>query len=99
MKHLCEEWVVYDSAYMDEDQNNDLSNGQLGHSAGISQSVVIVAVVEEGKNLEQLEVNCYEGIQHFEIEWDLSSLEYERTSPSHIKDQLCACCGQAIPKV
>ena len=35
----------YDSAYMDEDQNSDLSNGQLGHSVGISQSVVVV--VEE----------------------------------------------------
>ena len=25
----------YDSAYMDEDQNNDLSYGQLGHNVGI----------------------------------------------------------------
>jgi len=30
---------------MDEDQNNDLSYGQLGHNVGISQSVVVV--VEE----------------------------------------------------
>ena len=49
----------YDSSYMDEDQNNDLSNGQLGHSVGISRSVVVV-VVEEGQNLKQLEVNCNE---------------------------------------
>ena len=42
---------------MDEDQNNDLSNGQLGHSVGISQSIVVV-VVEERQSLEQLEVNC-----------------------------------------
>lgn len=40
---------LYDSGYMDEDQNNDLSNGQLGHSVGISQYVVVVDVfaVEE----------------------------------------------------
>ena len=54
----------YDSAYMDEDQNSDLSNGQLGHSVGISQSVVVVVVVvvvvEEVQNLKQLEVNCHE---------------------------------------
>ena len=52
----------YDSAYMDEDQNSDLSDGQLGHSVGISQSVVVVVVVavEEGQSLEQLEVNCHE---------------------------------------
>ena len=41
----------YDSAHMDEDQNSDLSDGQLGHSVGISRSVVVVAV-EEGQNLE-----------------------------------------------
>ena len=38
----------YDSAYMDEDQNSDLSDGQLDHSVGISQPVA----VEEGQNLE-----------------------------------------------
>ena len=52
----------YDNAYMDEDQNNDLSNGQLDHSVGISLSVVVAVAVEEGQNLEQLEVNCHEGI-------------------------------------
>ena len=36
----------YESSYMDEDQNSDLLYGQLGHSVGISQSVVVV--VEEG---------------------------------------------------
>ena len=71
---------------MDEDQNSDLSNGQLGHSVGISQSVVVVVAVEEGQNLEQLDVNCHEGIQHSETKWALSSLEYERTIPSHIQD-------------
>ena len=52
----------YDSAYMDEDQNSDLSNGQLGHSVGISRSVVVVVVaaVEEGQSLEQLKLNCHE---------------------------------------
>ena len=89
----------YDSAYMDEDQNNDLSNGQLSNSVGISQSIVVFVAVEEEQNLEQLDVNYHEGIQHFETEWVLSSLEYERSSPSHIQDQLCACCGQAVPKV
>ena len=52
----------YDSAYMDEDQNSDISNGQLSHSVGILQSVVVVVAMEEGKNLKQLEVNCHEGI-------------------------------------
>jgi len=37
----------YDSAYMDEDQNSDPSDGQLDHSVGISQSVVVVVAVEE----------------------------------------------------
>ena len=52
----------YDSAYMDEDQNSDLSNGQLGHSVGISRSVVFIVVVavEEGQSLEQLKLNCHE---------------------------------------
>ena len=49
----------YDSAYMDEDQNSDLSNGQLDHSVGISQSVVVSVAVEEGQNLEQLDVSCH----------------------------------------
>ena len=44
---------------MDEDQNSDLSDGQLDHSVGISQSVVVSAV-EEGQSLEQLELNCLE---------------------------------------
>jgi len=44
---------------MDEDQNNDLSNGQLSHSVGISQSAIVV-VVEERQSLEKLEVNCHE---------------------------------------
>jgi len=33
---------------MDEVKNNDLSDGQFGHSVGISQYVVVA----EGKNLE-----------------------------------------------
>ena len=56
MKNGC----FYDNAYMDEDQNNDLSNGQLGHSVGISQFVVVAIAVEEGRNLEQLDVSCHE---------------------------------------
>ena len=44
----------YDSAYMDEDQNSDLSDGQLDHSVGISRSVVVVVAVEEEQSLEQL---------------------------------------------
>ena len=49
------------SAYMDEDQNSDLWNGQLGHNVGISRPVVVVVVfVEEGQNLEQLIVNYHE---------------------------------------
>ena len=95
----------YDSAYMDEDQNSDLSDGQLDHSVGISQSIVVV-VVEEEQSLEHLEVNCHEEqmnchewIQHSETEWAWHSLEYERTSACHIQDQFCACCGQAVPKV
>ena len=50
---LKNDWF-YDSAYMDEDQNSDLSDGQLDHSVGISRSVVVVAVVEEEQSLEQL---------------------------------------------
>ena len=53
----------YDNAYMDEDQNSDLSDGQLDHSVGISRSVVFVVVVvavEEGQNLEQLKLNYHE---------------------------------------
>ncbi len=55
--YLKNDWF-YDSAYMDEDQNSDLSNGQLGHNVGISQSVVVA--VEERQSLEQLEVNYHE---------------------------------------
>jgi len=95
---LKNDWF-YDSAYIDEDQNNDLSDGQLGHSVGISQFAVVVVAVEEGQNLEQLEVNCHEGIQHSQTKWALSSMEYERTSPCHIQDQFCACCRQVVPKV
>ena len=52
----------YGSAYMDEDQNSDLSNGQLGHSVGISRSVVFVigVAVVEGQSVEQLKLNCHE---------------------------------------
>ena len=50
----------YGSAYMDEDQNSDLSNGQLDQSVGISRSVVVVAAVEEEQSLEQLKLNCHE---------------------------------------
>ena len=91
---------------MDDDQNNDLSDGQLDHNVDISQYVVVV--MEEEQNLEQLEVNCHEEqvkmncleeIQHFEIGLVWSCLEYERTSPYHIQDQFCAYYGQAIPKV
>ena len=47
---------------MDEDQNSDLSDGQLDHSVGISRSVVVVvvAVVEEEQSLEQLKLNYHE---------------------------------------
>jgi len=48
---------------MDEDQNNYLSDGQLGQSVGISQYVV----VEERQNLEQLEVNYDEGIRTLKL--------------------------------
>ena len=57
---MMNDWF-YDSAYMDENQNSDLSNGQLGHSVGISQSIVVVVIaVEEGQSLEQLKLNCHE---------------------------------------
>ena len=72
---LKNEWF-YDRAYMDEDQNSDLSDGQLDHSVGILRSVVVVVAVEEGKSLEQLEVNyheeqvnCHEWIHYSETEW------------------------------
>ena len=45
---------------MDEDQNSDLSDGQLDHSVGISRSLVVVAFVEEEQSLEQLKLNCHE---------------------------------------
>ena len=82
---------------MDEDQNNDLSYGQLDHSVGILKYVVVV--VEEEQDLEQLNVNCHEEIRCSEIEWAWSSPKYERTTPCHIQDLLCACYGQALPKV
>ena len=81
----------YDSAYMDEDQNSDLSDGQLGHSVGISQSVVVI--MEEEQNLEQLKVNFHAGIQHSKIGWALSNLDYERKPPYHIQDLFYACYG------
>ena len=68
---LKNDWF-YDSAYVDEDQNNDLSNGQLDHSVGISRSVVVA--MEEEQNLEQLKVNCHEGIQHSKTEWAVRNL-------------------------
>ena len=34
------------NAYMDEDQNSDFSYGQLDHSVGILQYVVVVVEVE-----------------------------------------------------
>ena len=46
------------SAYMDEDQNSDLSYGQLNHSVGILQFVVVV-VMEEEQDLEELQVNYH----------------------------------------
>ena len=70
------------SACMGEDQNIDISYGQLDHSVGIFQFVVVV--VEEEKNLEHLKMCYHEEIQHFETEWDWNSLEYERTHPCHI---------------
>lgn len=55
--------------------------------------------MEDEQNLEQLEVNCHEGIQQSKTKWALSNLEYERKRPCHIQDQFCACYGQALPKV
>ena len=46
VKNRC----VDHSAYMGEDQNNDLSYGQLNHSVDISQFVV--DAVEEEQDLE-----------------------------------------------
>ena len=43
MKNGC----VDHSACMGEDQNNDLSYGQLDHSVGILQFVVVVVEVEQ----------------------------------------------------
>ena len=82
---------------MGEDRNSDLSYGQLDHSVGIFQFVVVA--VEEDRDLEQLKVSYHEEIRHSEIEWAWSSLEYERTIPCHIQGQFCACYGQAFPKV
>ena len=53
------------SACMDEDQNNDLSYGQLDHSVGILQSVVVVVEVEQ--DLEQRQVNSHKEIWHSKI--------------------------------
>ena len=85
------------STCMGEDQNSDISYGQRDHSVAILQYVVVV--VEEEKDLEQLKVNYHKEIRHSKILWAWSSLEYERTTPCHIQDQFCACCGQALPKV
>ena len=60
MKNGC----VEHSACMGEDQKSDLSYGQRGQSVGILQYVV---VVEEEQDLEQLNVNYHEEIQHSEI--------------------------------
>ena len=43
MKNVCADH----SACMDEDQNNDLSYGQLDHSVGILQSFVVVEVEQD----------------------------------------------------
>ena len=48
------------SACMGEDRNNDLSYGQLDHSVGIFQSIVVV--VEEEQDLEHLKVRYHEEI-------------------------------------
>ena len=40
------------NACMGEYQNTDLSYGQLDHNVGIFQSIVVVAAVEEEKDLE-----------------------------------------------
>ena len=53
------------NACMGEDQNNDLSYGQLDHSVGIFQFAI--ATLEEEQDLEQLKVNCHEEIWHSEI--------------------------------
>ena len=50
---------------MGEDQNNDLSYGQLDHSVGILQFIVVA--VEEEQNLEQLKVNFHKEIWHSKI--------------------------------
>ena len=62
MKNGC----VDHSTCMGEDRNSDISCGQLDHSVGILQSVVVVALEEE-KNLEQLNVNFHKEIWHSEI--------------------------------
>ena len=53
------------SACMGEDRNNDLSHGQLNHSVGIFQFVVVA--VEEDRDLEQLKVSYHEEIRHSKI--------------------------------
>ena len=82
---------------MDEDQNSDLSYGQIDHSVGIFQCVF--AYVEEERDLEQLKVNYHEEIWHSEIQWAWISSEYERKTHFHIQDLFFACYGQALPKV
>ena len=61
MKNGC----VDHNAYIGEDRNNDISYGQLDHSVGILQSVVVVVEVEQ--DLEQLQVNCHKEIRHSKI--------------------------------
>ena len=56
MKNRC----VDHSACMDEDQNSDLSYGQLDHRVGIFQFFVVA--MEEEQVLEQLKVNFHEEI-------------------------------------
>ena len=56
------------SACMGEYQDNDLSYGQLDHSVGIFQFVVVA--LEEEKDLKQLKVNYHKEIHNSEIGWD-----------------------------
>ena len=98
LKHLSKEWVCRPQCLHGWRSKQWSSYGQLDHSVGIFQSVVVVAVEDE-HDLEQLKVNCHEEIRHSEIWWAWSSPEYERTTPCHIQDLFCACYGQALPKV
>ena len=85
MKNGCADHI----SCMGEDQNNDLSYGQLDHSVGIFQSVVVD--LEEEKDLKQLKVNYHKEIWHSEILWAWISPEYERKTPFHIQDLFYAC--------